>query len=160
MKFVWIILLIGVSAMAKPNEPKRSVKTSSGYILVLRQGDDVFKELEKFATEKEIPSATFFGMGFVNATLGYFDFKTKKYEPKEFKGVELASMNGSIAWQDGKPSLHIHGVLTEKDFKAYGGHLLAAEVGTGSVEITVMVNSQKLERKMEQPLGANVLNLN
>jgi predicted DNA-binding protein with PD1-like motif len=160
MKLVWIVLLIGVSVMAKPDETKRSIKTSTGYLIVLRQGDDVFKELEKFAQDKNIPSATFFGMGFVNAKLGYFNFKTKEYEPKEFKGVELASMNGSIAWQDGKPSLHIHGLLTEKDFKAYGGHLLAAEVGTGSVEITMLVNDQKLERKMEQPLGANVLNLN
>jgi predicted DNA-binding protein with PD1-like motif len=73
--------------------------------------------------------------------------------------VELASMQGSIAWQDGKVSLHTHGVVTDKDFKAYGGHLLNAVVGTGSVEILVTVHDKKLERVMEQPLGANVLHI-
>lgn len=143
----------------KQDSVKRFTRVSVGYLMVLRQGDDVLKEIEKLATMEKIPSANFTGMGFVNAKFGFFNFKTKEYDPKEFKDVEMASMTGSIAWQDGKVSLHIHGVVTDKDFKAYGGHLLEATVGTGSVEITVIVHEQKLERIMEQPLGANVLQL-
>lgn len=127
--------------------------------MVLRQDDDVLKQLEDFATQENIPAASFTGMGFVNVKFGFFNFKTKEYEPKEFKDVELASMTGSIAWQDGKVSLHTHGVVTGKDFKAYGGHMLDAKVGTGSVEITITLHDQKLIRKKEEPLGANVLNL-
>jgi len=138
---------------------KRYIKTPTGFLMVLRQGDDVLAHLENLASQENIPSANFSGMGFVNAKFGFFNFKTKEYEPKEFKDVELASMNGSIAWQNGKASLHMHGVVTGRDFKAYGGHLLAASVGTGSVEIMVTVHQQKLERIKEEPLGANVLNL-
>ena len=71
----------------------------------------------------------------------------------------MASMTGSIAWQDGKVSLHLHGVATGSDFIAYGGHLLAATVDTGSLEIMVTVHPQQLQRKLEEPLGANVLQL-
>lgn len=98
-------------------------------------------------------------MGFVNARFGFFNFESKEYEPKEFNNVELASMQGSIAWQKRKVSLHTHGVVTDRDFKAYGGHLLGAVVGTGSVEILVTVHDKQLERVMEQPLGANVLHI-
>ncbi|MFP9098597.1 PCC domain-containing protein [Flavobacterium sp. RHBU_24] len=71
--------------------------------------------------------------------------------------MELASLTGSIAWQNGKPSIHAHGVVTGKDFTAHGGHILSGTVGTGSVEISVTVLDKKLERIKEEKLGANVL---
>lgn len=137
----------------------RYIKVPAGYLMVLRQGDDVLAHLEHLAQKEKIPSANYVGMGFVNVTFGFFNFKTKEYEPKEFKDVELASMTGSIAWQDGKVSLHTHGLVTGKDFKAFGGHMLAAAVGTGSVEIMVTLHDKSLQRVKEEPLGANVLNL-
>ncbi len=137
----------------------RYIKTSTGYLMVLRQGDDVFKEISRMAVAEKIPSANFTAMGFVDARFGFFDFKTKEYKPKDFRDVEMASMTGSIAWQKEQPSLHIHGVVTDASFTAFGGHLLSATVGTGSLEITVIVHDKKLERKMEEPLGANVLQL-
>ncbi|RZK18788.1 MAG: DNA-binding protein [Pedobacter sp.] len=156
--FVLSIFSLKINAQDS-NQAKRYIKTPTGFFMVLRQGDDVLSHLENFALKENIPSATYSGMGFVNAKFGFFNFKTKEYEPKEFSDVELASMTGSIAWQKGKVSLHTHGTVTGKDFKAYGGHLLTAIVGTGSVEITIMVHQQKLERIKEEPLGANVLNL-
>lgn len=154
-----LLALMEFSSYAQTADTARYIKTPAGYLMVLRQGDDVFKEIEKLATAEKIPSANFTGMGFVNAKFGFFDFKTKEYKPKDFKEVELASMNGSIAWQKGQPSLHVHGVVTDASFKAFGGHLLSATVSTGSLEITVIVHDKKLERKMEEPLGANVLQL-
>ncbi|RZK87505.1 MAG: DNA-binding protein [Pedobacter sp.] len=138
----------------------RYTKTPTGYLMVLRQGDDVFQHLEKIALEEKIPSASIYGIGFGSkATFGFYDFEQKKFNPKTFERVEMGSLNGSIAWSDGKPSLHIHGVATDEKFSAYGGHLLSLSVGTGSMEITVLVHDKKLERKVEQPLNANVLQL-
>ncbi len=68
-------------------------------------------------------------------------------------------MQGTIAWQKGKVSLHAHGVVTDKTFQAYGGHILKGAVGTGSVEILVTLHEQRLERVFEEGLGANVLGL-
>lgn len=136
------------------------IKTPSGFLMVLREGDDVFQHLQELAAKEQIPSATIYGIGFGGkATFGFYDFAKKKFNPKTFEKVEMGSLNGSIAWSEGKASLHIHGVATDEDFKAYGGHLLELTVGTGSMEITVLVHDKKLERKVEQPLNANVLQL-
>ena len=138
---------------------KRYVKVPAGYLMVLRQNDDILNELTKFAKNEKIPSANFTGMGFVNMTFGFFNFETKKYDPKEFNGVELASMHGTIAWQEGEVSIHSHGVVTDKNFQAFGGHILSGTVGTGSVEIMITIHDKPFERKMEEEIGANVLNL-
>jgi predicted DNA-binding protein with PD1-like motif len=147
------------TAMAQNNPNKRYIKVPAGYLMVLRQGDNVLAHIEELAEKEKIPSANFSGMGFIHVKFGFFNFETKQYEPREFRDVELASMTGSIAWQNNKVSLHTHGVVTDKTFAAYGGHMLEASVSTGSVEILVTLHDKPLERIMEQPLGANVLNL-
>jgi uncharacterized protein len=139
---------------------KRYIKTPTGYLMVLREGDNVFSQIEEMAKKEKIPSANFMGMGFAGTvTFGFYDFNKKQFDPKEFSTVEMGSVTGSIAWNEDKPSLHVHGVATDKNFQAYGGHILSMIVGTGSMEITVIVHDQKLERKVEQPLNANVLQL-
>ncbi len=135
----------------------RYIKVQNGYLMVLRQGDDVFAQLEAFMKKEAIPSANITGMGFVEATFGYFNFKKKTYKKKHCKPGELAAMHGTLAWQNGKPSLHLHGVITTKRFKAYGGHIMDAKVGTGSLEIMITVHDKRLERKKDEVLGANVL---
>lgn len=164
MKTIKLILLficfvLNVNKTMAQIKIEKYIKVPAGYLMVLHQGDDVLAQIEEMAVKEKIPSANFTGMGFVNAKFGFFNFETKQYEPKEFKDVELASMTGSIAWQNDSVSLHTHGIVTDKNFNAFGGHILAATVGTGSVEILITVHDRKLERVMEQPLGANVLSL-
>ncbi len=158
MRFLFAFLFIA-AAPSFAEGPLSYVKTPTGYLMVLRQGENVLRKLEEFAAKENPPSASFTGMGFVSVKFGFYNFKNKKFEPREFKAVELASLNGSVAWQDGKPSIHAHGVVAGKDFKAYGGHILDMEVGTGSAEITILVHDKKLERKIDETIGANVLQL-
>ena len=66
---------------------------------------------------------------------------------------------GSLAWKEGKPLPHLHAVACDSTFAAYGGHLLALEVGTGSMELTITVHSQPLQRQTDEHTGANVLDL-
>lgn len=150
-------LFLATGMTAQDKSKKRYIKVPEGYLMVLLQGDNILKELETFATAEKIPSANFTGIGFVSMTFGYYDFKKKKFNPKEFKDVELASMNGTIAWQKGKPSVHAHGVVTDENFNAFGGHILDGTVGTGSLEVMILVHDQTLERKHEDYIGANVL---
>ena len=138
---------------------KQYTKVPDGYLMVLRQSDNVFRELEAFMMKEKIPSANFTGMGFVNITFGFFDFKTKKYGPKDFAAVELVSMHGSLAWKQDSVSIHSHGVVADKTFRAFGGHILNATVGTGSVEIFITVHDKAFERKKDESIGADVLSL-
>ncbi|WP_370901099.1 PPC domain-containing DNA-binding protein [Chryseobacterium gossypii] len=138
----------------------RYTKTPAGFLMVLRQGDDVIAQIEGLAKAENIPSANFTGIGFAQeVTFGFYDFNTKKFNPKTFNKVEMGSLTGSIAWNENGPSIHLHGVATDDKFDAYGGHILSLHVGTGSMEIYVTVNGKKLEREIEQPLNANVLQL-
>jgi uncharacterized protein len=138
----------------------RYVKTTAGYLMVFREGDDVIAGIENLVKEKQIPSANFTGIGFAQeVTFGFFDFNEKKFNPKTFNKTEMGSLTGSIAWEGDRPSIHIHGVATDEKFNAYGGHILALKVGTGSMEIYITLNNEKLERKKEFPLNANVLQL-
>ncbi|WP_022823681.1 PPC domain-containing DNA-binding protein [Hymenobacter norwichensis] len=138
--------------------PKYS-RTPNGFLMVLRPGDNVLHELEQLAVREKIPSASFTGFGFVHPTFGFWDASKKDYNPKSFRNTELASMTGSIAWKDDKPALHVHGVVTDQNFVAYGGHILALEVSTGSVEITIVVQPQRLTREVDESTGAAVLKL-
>jgi predicted DNA-binding protein with PD1-like motif len=139
---------------------KRYVKVPAGYLMVLKQGDGVINQLEDFAQSEKILSANFTGMGFVNITFGFFNFQTKKYEPRTFNDVELVSMHGTIAWKNDSVSIHAHGVVADKTFHAYGGHILKAKVGTGSVEVLITTHDKRFERKKDEAIGADVLQLN
>jgi predicted DNA-binding protein with PD1-like motif len=154
--FIFHLCVTG-GIVAQESLPARYTKVPSGYLMVLRQGDNLFAQLEALAQAEHIPSANFTGMGFAEVEFGFFNFKTKTYKPKRFKAAELAAMQGSIAWQNGKPSIHAHGLIADKKFKAYGGHILSATVGTGSLEILVTVHDKTLERKKDETLGANIL---
>lgn len=168
-KLMYVLALLASSVMMPmtanaADAPKASadlsskyINTPTGFLMVLRQGDNVLQYLKQLALEEDIPSATISGIGFVNATLGYWDASKKVYVPKEFKAMELASLNGSIAWEDKQPSIHAHGVLIDSEFQAHGGHILDMQVGSGSVEITITVHVDKLERAKDKTIDANVL---
>lgn len=156
-----ICLLFVVSQMAfsqTPTEPKRYTKVQDGYLMVLRQGDDIFKQLEAFAKTENILSANFTGMGFAGSiTFGFFNYQTKQFERQEFQKVEIASLNGTIGKKGDAYSIHAHGVVTGRDFNAHGGHMLFGTVGTGSVEIMILVHDKAFERKFDPKIGADVL---
>ncbi len=159
--FIFLLMIITMNTIsAQQKDPCRYIKTPSGYLMVLRQGDDVLAHIEDLAKNENIPSASFTGIGFASeVTFGFYDFEAKKFDPKTFKKVEMGSLTGSVAWNEKGPSIHVHGVATDDKFNAYGGHILSLHVGTGSMEIYINVNDKKLERKVEQPLNANVLQL-
>jgi len=138
---------------------KKYIQVPSGYVMVLREGDNVFEELKTLARNEKIPSAHITGMGFVNIAFGFFNFDTGQYQPKEFQDMELASMLGTIAWKEGEVSIHAHGVAGDRTFHTYGGHILNAQVSKGSVEVLITVHSQRFERKRDETLGADVLDI-
>lgn len=137
----------------------RYVRTNNGYLMVLRQGDDVFANLADLTRRMAIPSATLVGIGFGHATFGFWDAQQRKFNPRRFDNVEIGSLVGSLAWKNGEPSPHLHAVACDSSFAAHGGHLLALEVGTGSMELTITLHPQVLQRQTDEGTGANVLML-
>ncbi|MBY5394202.1 PPC domain-containing DNA-binding protein [Rhizobium leguminosarum] len=128
--------------------------------MVLRQGDDVLARLGTLMVGEEIPSAMLSGFGFAGQiTFGFFDFEAREYKPKSYENVEVTNLTGSLAWKDGKPLPHLHATAGNASFEAVGGHLLALEVGRGSMELYVTILPNRLERATDASIGANVLQL-
>ena len=139
---------------------RRYIPTPQGFLMVLRRGDDVFAHLEALCRDEQIGSAMLLGFGFAGkATFGFYDFAAKDFMPQTYENLELTNLTGSLAWKEGKPSVHAHGTATDSSFKAVGGHLLALEVGRGSIEILVTPMPARLERAIDPEVGANVLQL-
>lgn len=136
------------------------MRTPAGYLMVLTRGDDLFAELTRLMLEADIPSASLSGFGFAGEVIfGFFDFEKKEYRPARFHGREMTGITGTLAWQDGKPSIHAHGVGGGLHYTTVGGHLLALTVGRGSLELTITVHAQRLERRRDEDIGANILQL-
>jgi predicted DNA-binding protein with PD1-like motif len=141
-------------------EQKRYIPTPGGFLMVLRQGDDVLARLGTLMVGEEIPSAMLSGFGFAGQiTFGFFDFEAREYKPKSYENVEVTNLTGSLAWKDGKPLPHLHATAGNASFEAVGGHLLALEVGRGSMELYVTILPNRLERATDASIGANVLQL-
>ena len=96
------------------------------FALILQKGDEAMRCLQEFAIKERLGGAEITAIGaFGSATLAFFDWETKKYQPIPVKEqVEVASLIGDIAiGPDGKPSVHAHAVLGRRDGTAMAGHL-------------------------------------
>ena len=141
-------------------ESKRYIAVPNGFLMVFRQGDDVFARIEAIMRDEQTPSASIAGFGFVaEARFGYFNFERGDYDSQTFRELEITALIGTLAWKEGKPAIHAHATGGDRQFRMAGGHVLGLVVGRGSFEVSVTVHPQRLERRLEPDIGANVLQL-
>jgi hypothetical protein len=100
------------------------------YALIFETGDEVASALLEFAQRNRLGGSHFTAIGaFSDVTLGYFDWEKKEYLKNPIREqVEVVSLVGDIALQDGEPKVHAHVVVGKRDGSAWGGHLLEAHV--------------------------------
>jgi uncharacterized protein len=101
------------------------------FALIFQTGDEAMGCLQDFVKKEQIKAAQFTGIGaFSDATLNYFDWEKKAYQPIPVREqVEVASLTGDVALSpQGEPTLHIHAVLGRRDGSALAGHLSKAHV--------------------------------
>jgi len=141
-------------------EIKRYIAVPTGFVMVFRQGDDVFACIEAIMRQEQIPSASIAGFGFVaEARFGFFNFERGDYDAQTFRDLEITGLVGTLAWKEGKPAIHAHATGGDREFRMAGGHVLGLVVGRGSFELSAVVHPQRLQRRLEPDIGANVLQL-
>jgi hypothetical protein len=135
-------------------------KIADGFVVKLDKKEQLVDSLIKFAQQEKVDSGSVAGIGAVtNVTLGYFDRQQKKYIEKRFEEVyELVSLLGSIATINYQPTLHLHIIISDKNYKLYAGHLFSGEVAV-TAEIFVRAYSEPLRRKKDPEFGLNLLDL-
>ena len=130
------------------------------FALVFDTGDEVVSEITNFARENALDAATLTAIGaFSSATLGYFDLVRKEYEkiPVE-EQVEVLSLIGDIALNEGEPELHAHVVLGRRDGTTRGGHLLEAHV-LPTLEVVLVESPDHLKKRTDEETGLALIDL-
>ncbi len=125
------------------------------YVLVLEYGDEVASSVERFAVERGLSAAQITGIGaFSNALLGFFDWEKKDYRKIPVREqVEVVSLVGDVAQgPDGKPTLHLHVVVSRSDGMAMGGHLLEAHVRP-TLEVVLTESPKHLHKRKDPQSG-------
>jgi predicted DNA-binding protein with PD1-like motif len=130
------------------------------WLLVFEQGDEALRTLEAFARDHALSGSHFTGIGaFERATLGYFDWQRRDYDRIAVdEQVEVLTLAGDVATEDGQPKIHAHVVLGRRDGTALGGHLLAGHVRP-TLELTVTDTPAWIRRRHDAASGLALIDL-
>jgi predicted DNA-binding protein with PD1-like motif len=130
------------------------------FALIFETGEEVIARLTEFATDRSLTACHFTAIGaFSDVTLGFFDWERKTYKKIPLQEqVEVISLLGDIALQDGKPTVHAHVVLGKSDGTAHGGHLMEGHVRP-TLELILTEAPTYLQRKMDEESGLALIDI-
>jgi len=137
---------------------EKVINAQAPFILALKQGESLFDSILHLAHDAKLLSASISGLGGLSMVeVAYYDINEKKYQTKLFSPMhELISMNGNIAFLDGKHFIHIHAAIGDEEYKVFGGHIMSATVNP-SAEITIIPLNGKIERKYDAATGLKLM---
>lgn len=138
----------------------KSRKIDNGTVLIFDTGEEVVSALTDFAKKNNISGAHFTAIGaFSDAGIGYFDWRKKDYvnNPVD-EQVEVVSLIGDIALDQGKPKVHAHVVVGKSNGATMGGHLLKAHVRP-TLELVLHDAHERLQRKFDPQSGLALIDL-
>jgi predicted DNA-binding protein with PD1-like motif len=132
-------------------------KFGQKYFVRIDKGEEIIASLTKLCEKDKIRLGSITGVGATNkATIGLFNPDTKEYKSSELNAsFEITSLAGNISTMDGKPYIHCHVNLCDKDHKSYGGHLSSAIV-SATCEIIIDTAEGELDRKFSEEIGLNL----
>jgi hypothetical protein len=130
------------------------------FALVLKTGEEVMAALASFAGEQRLRASQFTAIGaFSHVTVAYFDWDTKQYRNIPIaEQVEVLSLLGDIAFDQGKPKVHAHAVVGKADATAHGGHLVEAAVRP-TLEIILTETPTHLTRRFDPQSGLALIDI-
>ena len=128
------------------------------FAVIFHPGDEFFAGLTQFAEEYHVESAHLTAVGGLHdARLAWYDESKKAYRviPVD-QQAEVDSLVGDIALLNGKPSVHMHCVVSMEDGTTRGGHVLGGHVSP-LLEVWVTVDSTPLLKKHDEKTGLNLM---
>ena len=112
-------------------------------------GDDILERLNDLVHKQQVSAGSFTALGAVErATVGYFT-GNGNYSNTSLPGpLEIVSCVGNVSLKEGAPFVHAHITLSDKEGKAYGGHLMSGCIVGATFELTLhSYSSMRLQRK-------------
>jgi uncharacterized protein len=108
--------------------PRASLKRT--IIGQLPRGTDLLEGLTAFVRKENIRFGRIQALGATtHAVVAYYDQKSHEYIPMEFPaGMEILNLHGNISLRDNQPFVHIHVTLSDREGRAWGGHVLPGTI--------------------------------
>ncbi len=130
------------------------------FAVVFSAGEEAVKGLLGLAKSRNLSSAHFTGIGALSAaTVGFFQVELREYHRLAIdEQVEVLSLTGNIALDQGEPKVHAHVVVGRLDGSTLGGHLLEARVRP-TLEIVMVESPKHLHRRFDPASGLALLDL-
>ena len=122
-------------------------KIGEVFVVSLERGERIVENLAKICERENIRAALLQGIGLCrDPEIGFFDARAGSYLFRRLEGeFEIAALTGNVALFEGKPFVHAHVVLGDRDMKTMSGHLREAEVAA-ACEVVITPLPGILER--------------
>jgi predicted DNA-binding protein with PD1-like motif len=132
----------------------------SVYVIRLAPSEDVMASLRAFAERRALRGAYFQAIGaFSRVRLRFFDVGQKQYRDHELgQQVEVVSLLGSVARDDGRVVLHVHATVADAASRTYSGHLSEGVVRP-TLEVFLTALDGELRRRRDADTGLALLAL-
>jgi predicted DNA-binding protein with PD1-like motif len=130
------------------------------FAIVFDIGDEAMSGLADFARQNDLGAARITAIGaFQDVVLGYFDWEAKEYKKISVREqVEVLSLMGDVALENGQPKVHAHVVVGRFDGSTRGGHLLEAHVRP-TLEVIVTESPAHLHKQFDERTGLALIRL-
>lgn len=131
------------------------------FALIFNTGDEISAGLTSFAQKQNLSDASFKAIGALQSVkLGYYNPETKKYATSVElnEQVELLSLIGDVAQQDGNPIVHAHMIVGRSDGTTAGGHLMSAVVRP-TCEVFLTESPTHLSKALDPESGLVLIKL-
>ncbi len=137
-----------------------ALKTPTTIILRIDKGEEVVKSITDYCVRENIANAYFSGIGAVDVlTCGYYNLEEKQYHFKEYaEPLEVVSLSGNVMLKDGTPFVHVHGVFTDIENRAFGGHIVEMHVHV-VLEVMLTPLSSRVVRIHDDCIGLSLMEL-
>jgi len=136
---------------------KLKQQSNNEYFGRFEENEDIVTALQEVCEQENIQSGWFNIIGTVKSSeFAFFDQKERKYLTMTLEEeAEVLICTGNISMRDGKPLVHAHILMGDREGKAYGGHLLKGKVFVAEAHIKKF--DQPVERKLDEGTGLALL---
>ena len=137
-----------------------SKKFANKYFIRIDKEEEIVSILTEFCNERSIKLGRISAIGAVNEIeIGIFDPIKKEYHSNTIKGTfEILSIAGNITSNKDQPYLHMHIMLSDSEYNAFGGHLNKAVV-SATCEVIIEEFDGKLDRHFDENSGLNLIEI-
>lgn len=133
---------------------KLAYSSDTKVIIQFEKGDEPISLLAEFAEKSEKSFTLTIIGGCSQVELAYYDIETKTYSSKTHsaRNIEVINISGNVAWVNGAPWVHAHGVFGDDNHHTFGGHVNSLIISaTGEAVIELLPT--KLEKKIDPESG-------